>query len=131
LSALTLALIASVSHAEGTAAPRCQATATKGQTLSAGIATQYIESSVRPQDDFFEYLNGKWLKTVEIPSDKSSWGSFMQAAREHPAAAARHHRERRRQEPGQGHRRPAHRRLLRQLHGRSAPGTAGRDPAEG
>jgi len=83
LSALTLALIASVSHAEGAAkaaeaAAAAKATATKGQTLSAGIATQYIESSVRPQDDFFEYLNGKWLKTVEIPSDKSSWGSFME-----------------------------------------------------
>src|SRR5579875_3792748 len=78
LSALTLALIASVSHAEGGAAAAAKATATKGQTLSAGIATQYIESSVRPQDDFFEYLNGKWLKTVEIPSDKSSWGSFME-----------------------------------------------------
>src|SRR3954470_14260640 len=78
LSALTLALIASVSHAEGNGAAAAKATATKGQTLSAGIATQYIESSVRPQDDFFEYLNGKWLKTVEIPSDKSSWGSFME-----------------------------------------------------
>jgi predicted metalloendopeptidase len=78
LSALTLALIASVSHAEGSGAAAAKATTTKGQTLSAGIATQYIESSVRPQDDFFEYLNGKWLKTVEIPSDKSSWGSFME-----------------------------------------------------
>jgi predicted metalloendopeptidase len=84
LSALTLALIASVSHAEGTAGAAAaktaaaKATAAKGQTLSAGIASQFIESSVRPQDDFFEYLNGKWLKTVEIPSDKSSWGSFME-----------------------------------------------------
>jgi putative endopeptidase len=79
LSALTLALIASVSHAEGTGgAAAAKATAAKGQTLSTGIATQYIESSVRPQDDFFEYLNGKWLKSVEIPSDKSSWGSFME-----------------------------------------------------
>jgi len=78
LSALTLALIASLGHAaEGAAAVKNTAAKT-GQALSAGIATQYIESSVRPQDDFFEYLNGKWLKTVEIPSDKSSWGSFME-----------------------------------------------------
>jgi len=33
---------------------------------------------VRPQDDFFAHLNGKWLKTVEIPADKSSWGAFHQ-----------------------------------------------------
>jgi putative endopeptidase len=78
LSALTLALIASLGHAaEGAAAVKNTAAKT-GQTLSAGIATQYIEPTVRPQDDFFEYLNGKWLKTVEIPSDKSSWGSFME-----------------------------------------------------
>jgi len=79
LSALTLALIASLGHAAEGAGAAAKATAAKsGQTLTAGIATQYIESSVRPQDDFFEYLNGKWLKTVEIPSDKSSWGSFME-----------------------------------------------------
>jgi predicted metalloendopeptidase len=80
LSALTLALIAGVSHAEGTTkAAAAKSTAVKGgQTLSAGIASQFIEPSVRPQDDFFEYLNGKWLKSVEIPSDKSSWGSFME-----------------------------------------------------
>ncbi len=78
LSALTLALITSLGHAaEGAAAVKNTAAKT-GQTLSAGIATQYIESSVRPQDDFFEYLNGKWLKTTEIPADKSSWGSFME-----------------------------------------------------
>ncbi|MCD2517709.1 M13 family peptidase [Massilia sp. G4R7] len=48
----------------------------KPKTLSAGIALEYVEPKVRAQDDFFEYLNGKWLKTVEIPADKSSWGAF-------------------------------------------------------
>jgi len=43
---------------------------------SSGIAVEYIESSVRPQDDFFGHLNGKWLAKTEIPADKSSWGSF-------------------------------------------------------
>jgi putative endopeptidase len=79
LSALTLALLSSlgqVNAAEGAAAKNTAAKS--GQALSAGIATEYIESSVRPQDDFFEYLNGKWLKSVEIPADKSSWGSFME-----------------------------------------------------
>ncbi|WP_201303387.1 M13 family metallopeptidase [Massilia sp. 9I] len=42
-----------------------------------GIDTQFIDTSVRPQDDFFTYLNGKWLKETEIPSDKASWGTFM------------------------------------------------------
>jgi predicted metalloendopeptidase len=43
-----------------------------------GIDTQYIDPTVRVQDDFFMHLNGKWLKSTEIPSDKASWGTFMQ-----------------------------------------------------
>jgi putative endopeptidase len=41
-----------------------------------GINLSYMDTSVRPQDDFFSYVNGNWMKTAEIPSDKSSWGSF-------------------------------------------------------
>jgi predicted metalloendopeptidase len=79
LSALALALTAAFAHAaEGTAAKSSVAHGHGGQTLSSGIATQYVEPSVRAQDDFFEHLNGKWLKSVEIPADKSSWGSFME-----------------------------------------------------
>ncbi|GAB3407458.1 M13 family metallopeptidase [Massilia agilis] len=77
LSALTLALIASVTHAEGTAA-KANATASKSApVLSAGIAMQYVESSVRPQDNFYDYVNGKWMQATEIPADKSAWGSFQ------------------------------------------------------
>jgi putative endopeptidase len=75
LSAVTLALLANGVHAAEGAAAKNTAIK-KGQTLSAGIATEYIDPAVRPQDDFYEYLNGKWMKTVEIPADKSSWGSF-------------------------------------------------------
>ena len=41
-----------------------------------GIDIQYIDPSVRPQDDIFQHLNGKWLATTSIPSDKTSWGTF-------------------------------------------------------
>ncbi len=75
LSALTLALLANAGHAAEGAAAKNTAIK-KGQTLAAGVATEYIDPAVRPQDDFYEYLNGKWMKTVEIPADKSSWGSF-------------------------------------------------------
>jgi predicted metalloendopeptidase len=78
LSALTLALLAGFAHAEaGKGAAAAKATSSKAaKTLSAGIATEFVEPSVRAQDDFFEHVNGKWLKTIEIPADKSSWGSF-------------------------------------------------------
>ena len=81
LSALTLALVASVvqaAPAAGTGAAGATAKSLKAPVLSSGVATEYIEQSVRPQDDFFQYLNGKWLKDTEIPADKASWGSFMQ-----------------------------------------------------
>ena len=41
-----------------------------------GIAMQYIDESVQPGDNFFKYVNGKWLEENEIPADKSSYGSF-------------------------------------------------------
>jgi putative endopeptidase len=37
-----------------------------------------MDTSVRPQDDVFEAMNGQWLKTATIPADKSSFGAFMQ-----------------------------------------------------
>jgi predicted metalloendopeptidase len=78
LSALTLALIASVAHAEGSGAAKASATAAKSApVLSAGIAMEYVEPSVRAQDDFYDHVNGKWMKATEIPADKSSWGSFQ------------------------------------------------------
>lgn len=40
------------------------------------INLSYMDKSVRPQDDFYNYVNGNWMKTVEIPSDKARWGSF-------------------------------------------------------
>ena len=46
------------------------------KTNDEGLNLSYMDNSVRPQDDFFNYVNGNWMKTAEIPSDKSSWGSF-------------------------------------------------------
>jgi predicted metalloendopeptidase len=49
--------------------------ATAAEPIS-GIDIPNMDTSVRPQDDFFTYLNGSWIKTTEIPGDKSSWGTF-------------------------------------------------------
>ena len=31
----------------------------------------------RLQDDFYDYVNGKWAETAVIPDDKPSTGGFM------------------------------------------------------
>ena len=43
-----------------------------------GIALDLMDTSVRPQDDFYNYVNGGWMKTAVIPADKSTWGSFQE-----------------------------------------------------
>jgi putative endopeptidase len=56
-----------------TAAP---AGAQSGRAL--GIDTTNFDRTVRPQDDFFRYVNGGWLARSEIPSDASGWGAFQE-----------------------------------------------------
>jgi putative endopeptidase len=46
------------------------------QPLVSGIDTSYIDESIRPGDDFFAYVNGKWLDEFELPADKSNYGTF-------------------------------------------------------
>lgn len=43
-----------------------------------GLDLSGVDSSVRIQDDLFRHVNGTWLKTTEIPADKSNYGSFIQ-----------------------------------------------------
>ena len=39
-----------------------------------------MDPDIRPQDDLFGHVNGRWLEETEIPSDKSSWGAFIALA---------------------------------------------------
>lgn len=44
--------------------------------LGLGVNLDNMDRSVRPQDDFFQYVNGGWVEQNPIPSDRSRWGSF-------------------------------------------------------
>jgi endothelin-converting enzyme/putative endopeptidase len=44
--------------------------------LLSGIDKQNMDISIRPQDNFYRYINGGWLKNTTIPADKTSIGSF-------------------------------------------------------
>lgn len=41
-----------------------------------GINVSYMDTKVKPNDNFFRFVNGAWLDKTEIPSDKTTWGSF-------------------------------------------------------
>lgn len=41
------------------------------------IETGFMDSTVKPGDDFFRFVNGKWLKTAVIPPTETSLGSFL------------------------------------------------------
>lgn len=40
------------------------------------IETAYMDKTVRPQDDFFQYANGTWIKNNPVPPSESRWSSF-------------------------------------------------------
>src|SRR3546814_6336906 len=41
-----------------------------------GLALEELSDEIRPQDDLFRHVNGRWLERTEIPEDKARWGSF-------------------------------------------------------
>lgn len=40
------------------------------------IDPTYLDRSIRPQDDFFMFSNGTWVKENPVPPSESRWGSF-------------------------------------------------------
>ncbi|MDQ2666609.1 MAG: M13 family metallopeptidase [Gemmatimonadota bacterium] len=56
------------------------ATAANAQALKSGIDTANFDHSVRPQDDFYGYVNGGWLKKAVIRGDATSTGAFNELA---------------------------------------------------
>ena len=41
-----------------------------------GVNLELMDKTVKPGDDFFRFVNGKWYDNTEIPSDRVRWGSF-------------------------------------------------------
>jgi putative endopeptidase len=35
-----------------------------------------MDTTVSPKQDFYNYVNGNWMKTNKIPEDQASWGGF-------------------------------------------------------
>ena len=69
---VAIALPAVVQAEDKTAAP---STAAK-RYGTWGIDLEGMDPTVKPGDDFFRYVNGKWVASTQIPPDKSRYGSF-------------------------------------------------------
>jgi predicted metalloendopeptidase len=47
------------------------------EATKSGLDASAFDTTVRPQDDLFRYVNGTWLKSAEIPADRPFTGSFV------------------------------------------------------
>jgi len=81
---VTLAACATPKAPEPPAAPAAPAVAAvpAAPALTSGLFLQNFDRTVRPQDDFYRFVNGTWLKNTEIPADKSNYGAFTLLADE-------------------------------------------------
>lgn len=58
------------------AAAVLMASCTKKEELTSGINKKNMDTKVKPGDNFANYVNGTWLKTMKIPADKAAYGAF-------------------------------------------------------
>lgn len=56
--------------------PGASAGVSAAGTLGSGIDFSGFDTTVRPQDDFFAYVNGAWIENTEMPADRARWGTF-------------------------------------------------------
>jgi len=57
--------------------------------VKSGIDQDAVDPVVRPQDDLFAHVNGRWLATTQIPQDRGRYGTFdvlRESAEEHVRA---------------------------------------------
>ena len=45
-------------------------------TARSGIDLSHMDSAIRPQDDLFGHVNGRWLADYAIPADRATDGAF-------------------------------------------------------
>ena len=52
----------------------CKSDGKEEKELTSGVLTQYMDTLVKPGDNFTAYVNGTWVKNTPIPDDKASYG---------------------------------------------------------
>jgi putative endopeptidase len=69
---IAIALVAACSKEP---APTAAPPPPKAAYGSFGVDLAQMDRSVKPGDDFYRYVNGKWLDTVQMPADRASYGT--------------------------------------------------------
>ena len=67
---------AATQQPEPQAAPAAEEVVAVATELGSGIDQSEFSETVRPQDDFFDYVNGNWVANTEMPADRARWGTF-------------------------------------------------------
>ncbi|MGB5486968.1 MAG: M13-type metalloendopeptidase [Lysobacterales bacterium] len=67
---------AETKRTESASAPPSTEVASVETELTSGIDQSDFSETVRPQDDFFDYVNGPWVENTEMPGDRARWGTF-------------------------------------------------------
>ena len=75
VSVIALFLFTTAALAED-AKPAAPAPITAQRYGTWGVDLDGMDRSVKPGDDFFKYVNGKWAATTVIPPDKTAYGAF-------------------------------------------------------
>jgi putative endopeptidase len=73
LVATAITLLSIPTHAQSPATAKEKDTTAKSVTAE-NYLDQFVDRSVSPRDDFFQFALGKWLKAHPIPPTERSWG---------------------------------------------------------
>ncbi|HEY9489843.1 MAG TPA: M13 family metallopeptidase [Chryseosolibacter sp.] len=60
----------------------CSGEKETGLPEGVGINLSYMDTTVKPSDDFFRFVNGGWIAKNEIPGDLGAYGSFTELREE-------------------------------------------------
>ena len=77
-----LTLVACSATREERAVPIVSTPVGQPQIGTFGLDLSTHDPTVKPGDDFYRYADGRWLDSAQIPTDRTSWGTFMQLSDE-------------------------------------------------
>ncbi len=76
LAVIAASLVACQPKPESASPSTAAASTPETTSKPTSIDVSYMDLSVKPQDDFFQFSNGTWCRNNPVPNTESRWGSF-------------------------------------------------------